>query len=616
MNDQKLDNLLNLSLDATEEEREKSLSLNVGYDEETRLWDILVKYSGPVEGLQLDGITVVPLLGDYAVVTLPQSLLHVFSALPQVEFVEKPKRLSFAVFDSVTESCIRSVQSGGSPVFPGEGLSGRGVLVGIVDSGFDYRHPDFCNPDGTTRILRLWDQTAAGQNLGETVGGIQNIETGGTAYRQEVEEEQDSFRFSDLPPKGYGLGVEYTRDRINEALALPARDGYRIVPQRDVSGHGTAVLGILAGNGRSSDGVYRGIAYESEILAVKLGIPRENSFPRTTELVQAVDYLVRTARELGKPIAINLSFGNNYGSHRGDSLLETYLNTVSDFGRNVICTGTGNNGADSLHASGYISDGEIQEIEFSVSPYETTLNIQLWKAYADEISITLEHPSGMRIGPLPEQLGTQKSFVGNTQLLIYYGKPGPYQITQEIYFDFLPLRTYLDSGVWKLILRGGRTGRGRYDLWMPGGQVLNPATGFFLPDPYGTLTIPSAASDVISVAAYDADSDTYADFSGRACSILTPGKPDLAAPGVDVITTAAGGSYTAVTGTSFAAPFVAGAGALLMEWGIIRGNDPFLFGQKVKAYLQRGARPLRRFTEYPNPSVGYGALCLRDSFPG
>lgn len=286
MADQKIDNLLNLSMDATQEEREKSLSLNVGFDEETRLWDVIVKYSGPAEGLQLDGIQVVPLLGEYAVVTLPQALLDEFSDLPQVEFIEKPKRLSFAVFDAITESCIRSVQPGGSTFLPGEGLTGRGILIGIVDSGVDYRHPDFQNPDGTTRILRLWDQTAIPGSSGEN-----------------------------LPPRGYVSGTEYTQDQINAALSVSAEEGYRIVPQRDLSGHGTAVLGIAAGNGRASGGVYRGIAYESEILAVKLGIPRENSFPKTTELIQAVDYLVRTARDMGRPIVINLSFGNNYGSH-------------------------------------------------------------------------------------------------------------------------------------------------------------------------------------------------------------------------------------------------------------------------------------------------------------
>lgn len=129
MPDQKLDNLLNLAMEATAQEREKSRNLNVGYNQELRLWDVLVKYSGSVEGLTGDNITVVPLLGGYAVVTIPEQELDAYSSRPQVEFVEKPKRLYFAVFQAKEASCIRSLQIGR------QALNGRGILMGIVDSG-------------------------------------------------------------------------------------------------------------------------------------------------------------------------------------------------------------------------------------------------------------------------------------------------------------------------------------------------------------------------------------------------------------------------------------------------------------------------------------------------
>ena len=585
--DQKIDNLLNLAMDSTEREREKSWNLNVGYDEALRLWDVIVKYSGSEEGLLGDGITAVPLLGGYAIVTLPESALDSYSDRTQVEFVEKPKRLYFSTFQAKGASCIRSVQGIGSHV-PGlgnGGLSGRGILIGVADSGVDYRHPDFRNPDGTTRILKLWDQSARPDS----------------GYGR--------------PPKGYSLGVEYTKEMIDEALKLPAAEGYKLVPERDFSGHGTPVLGIAAGNGRASDGVNSGVAYESDLIVVKLGTPRENSFPRTTELIQGIDYLVRQSLALGRPMAINLSFGNNYGSHRGDSLLETYIDTVANMGRLVICAGTGNNGNDNLHTAGQVMDGEIQEIELGVSPYEAVLNVQLWKAYADELEIYLEHPDGTRIGPLYEELGPQRYRAGETELLIYYGKPGPFQITQEIYVDFIPRGNYVDSGVWKIILRGRNIREGEYYLWLPGGAVLNPNTGFFLPKAQGTLTIPSTAARVVTVGAYDSRLNSYADFSGRGSVGLIYRKPDLAAPGVDITAPAVGGGYASVTGTSFATPFVTGSAALLMEWGIARGNDPFLYGEKVKAYLRRGAKPLPAFGRYPNEEIGYGVLCVRDSLP-
>lgn len=574
MPEQKIDNLLNLAMDATPREREKSGNLNVGYQAETRLWEVIVKYSGQEEGLSGEGISVVPLLGGYAVVTIPETEIDAFSRRTQVEFVEKPKRLYFATAQGKRASCISSVQTGR------EGLSGEGILVGAADSGIDYFHPDFRNEDGTTRILKLWDQTVPGN-----------------------------------PPKGYVTGSEYTEEEINEALSLSETEGRRLVPVRDISGHGTAVLGIAAGNGRASSGENRGVAYKSGIIAVKLGVPREDSFPRTTELIQAVDYLVRQSLELGMPMAINLSFGNNYGSHRGDSLLETYLNSVSNMGRLCICTGTGNNGNQALHTGGNIRTGEIQEIELGVSPYEAALNVQLWKHYEDAMEIYLENPAGERIGPLYENLGPQRYRAGDTELLIYYGKPGPYFVTQEIYIDFIPTGNYVDSGVWKIILRGKDIKDGEYFLWLPGGNVLNPLTSFYLPRAEGTLTIPSTALRLISVGAYDSRSDVYADFSGRGSNFLPYGKPDFVAPGVDITAPRPGGSYGSFTGTSFAAPFATGACALLMEWGIVKGNDPFLYGEKVKAYLRRGARRLPGYEEFPNETVGWGALCVKGSIP-
>ena len=574
MPDQKIDNLLNLAMDATSEERAKSENLNVGYDSSERLWDVIVKYSGPESGLGGEGIQMVPLLGGYAVVTLPESEIKVYSAREQIEFIEKPKRLYFETFQAREASCILPVQAGSN------GLTGKGILVGVVDSGVDFFHPDFRNEDGSSRILRLWDQSINGN-----------------------------------PPEGYTRGTEYTKEEIDEALVLGETEGRRLVPSRDVSGHGTAVLGIAVGNGTVSEGVNRGVAYESDLLVVKMGNAGENSFPRTTELMEGIDYLVRQAAAMGKPIAINISFGNNYGSHQGDSLLETYISNVANVGRSVICVGSGNNGNDRIHTAGRLQQRQSEIVEMSIGAYETTLNLQLWKAYADEIETFLETPSGENLPVLSERIGTQRYRAGETELLVYYGKPGPFQVTQEIYVDFLPTGTYLTPGVWKIHLRGRRIKEGNYDLWLPGGNVLNPVTGFYRPVAAETLTIPSTASKVITVGAYDSRLNAFADFSGRGGENLPYPKPDLVAPGVDILAPSAGGGYTGVTGTSFATPFVTGAAALMMEWGIIRRNDPFLWGEKVKAYLRRGAQPLPGFDRYPNESVGWGALCTAGSIP-
>ena len=304
MPDQKLENLLNLAMNALPQERAKSENLNVGYDPTTRLWDVIVKYSGPESGLGGERIQVVPLLGGYAVVTLPEVEIAAYSVREQIEFIEKPKRLYFETFEEREASCILPVQNGA------DGLTGKGILVGIVDSGVDYFHPDFRNEDGTTRIVSLWDQTIQRPKRNDA------METDRTSKGENISEEgtEDTGKIKE----GTGeeiRGVEYTKEQINEALAAGSREaGYRIVPSRDLSGHGTEVLGIAAGNGQASGGQYRGVASKSDILVVKIGTAG-SEFAGTVELMLALDYVIRKAMELGKPVAINLSFGNVYGSH-------------------------------------------------------------------------------------------------------------------------------------------------------------------------------------------------------------------------------------------------------------------------------------------------------------
>ena len=582
MENQKRENLLNLALDATEEERLKSVNLNVGYDPGEKTWELIVRYNGSLESLRDEGIRVDELAAGYAVLVVPERRIEQVSAMEQIVYIEKPKRLFFASNMARAASCLSTIQTSsgsgaggaGAGVISGleSGLTGRGVLVAVIDSGIDYFHPDFRNQDGTTRIGLLADQ--------------------------------DRDRI-------------YTREEINAALETGSRSSaLALVPSTDPSGHGTAVAAIAAGNGREGNGVYRGVAYESELMVVKLGTPLTDSFPRTTQLMKALDLVVRRAQDMNRPLAVNLSFGNTYGSHDGTSLLETFVNDMSNIGRNVIVAGTGNEGTGAGHRAGSLVMGQEENAELSIAPYETGMGVQLWKSYVDQFSIRLVTPSGEIIGPIDSRLGPQTLRYGGTQILIYYGKPSPFSRAQEVYFDFLPVRDYLDSGIWTFRLTPERIVTGQYDMWLPSRGILNPSTRFLRPVPETTLTIPSTAANVISVGAYDDSYRAYADFSGRGFTRQTRQvKPDLAAPGVDIVTARRGGGYEAVTGTSFAAPFVTGSAALLMQWGILQGNDPFLYGEKVKAYFTRGARHLPGYDVWPNERLGYGTLCVRDSLP-
>ena len=575
MADQKIENLLNLALSASEEEREKSLELDVGYYPVARTWEVIIKYSGTLGQVREIAESVVELSNEFAIVTVREDRLEALAGIEAVEYIEKPKRLFFQVENGRRVSCMTSVQ-----IRPPK-LYGTGVLVAIIDSGIDYANLDFRNADGTTRIYALWDQTIPGNQ-----------------------------------PEGYVQGTEYTQEKINEALQQENRtERMKIVPSEDRSGHGTAVTGIAAGNGRGSKGArYQGVASESGILVVKLGTPREEGFPRTTELMQAIDYVVKKAQRAGRPVAINISFGNTYGSHTGTSLLERFIADIANLWKSVICIGMGNEGASAGHTAGILKENTEERIPLAVQMKETAINVQIWKSYHDIVDISLISPAGVQIGPIPEVIGTQRFVVGDTEILLYYGEPSPFHVSQEIFIEFLPKDSYITPGIWQFVLTPRKIVTGEYDLWLPSENVLNRGTAFRYPTERGTLTIPSTSQRVISVGAYDSLTFAYADFSGRG-GLEGESKPDLVAPGVDITAPTPSGIYQTFTGTSFATPFVSGAAALMMEWGIVRGNDPYLYGEKVKAYLRRGARPLPGFTEYPNPQVGYGALCLRDSLP-
>ena len=592
--DQKLENILNLALETPEEEREQTESLNVGYSAETRSWELIIKYHGSLDRLREQNIVVEELIAGYAILTVPEALVDMVSDTPEIEYVEKPKRFYYGQTFPAGTSCFPPVTMR-TPF-----LNGRGVLLAVLDSGITWDLEVFRKADGSTRIRYLWDQT--------------------------VSEEMGDVRYGKMPD-GFSIGTEYTAEEINAALQMPALDRYRRIPSRDLSGHGTAVAGIAAG--RSADGLYTGAAPEAELIVVKLGLPGnsggvEEGFPRTTEILRGVTYALWKARQLNMPLVINLSFGNSYGSHDGSSLLERFLDNASEIGKTVICVGSGNEGAARGHFAGNIT--RDSRVELAVGNYERSLNIQLWKNYSDVFRIRLQSPGGEEAELTTNIQGGKYTLkLEQTRILVYLGEPLPYAVAQEIYLEMIPVTgSYINAGIWTIRLEPVMTVTGQYYLYLPAGNGRGDSTGFYRSTPQVTLTVPSTAAKVITVGAYDPVYDTYADFSGRgyADSTRTIGvaaagltKPDLVAPGVNIQAPDVYGTFTPTTGTSFATPIVSGAAALLMEWGIVRGNDPFLYGEKIKAYLRKGARPLRGEMEYPNDRVGYGRLCVADSLP-
>lgn len=588
MDSVKLDPQLGLALSLSDQERSRSEELELGYDSITNTWELIVQYVGSLDEAAGDLLlSIVYLSGDYAIVRIPESNIEELLKLRQIAYVEKPRMLvseqtsdgnSRTNADQMTGyqvSCIPAVRR--EPY----GLTGVGTLICVVDSGIDYFHPDFRNADGTTKIAGIWDQTIEGN-----------------------------------PPEGFYLGSYFDREQINKALETGSREsGRQLVPSTDRSGHGTHVAGIAIT-----------IAPDANLLIVKLGTGKEQDVPRTTELIQAVTFARRYADAMNTPISINLSYGNNYGAHDGTALVERYLDSIAATARMSICVGTGNEGAASRHVSRRIpvpvqEDRRSYQVEWVVAPYETSLNLQIWKSFADDMEFSIVTPRGISVGPFGvnrmQQVGNQyiRYLTSGTKIEIYQGQPTPYNQSQQIFVALIPEGLYLDEGIWRLEIRPIQISGGSLELYLPVAEATSSTTGFLNPSVDGTLTIPSTASRVISVAAYNSLTMSQVAFSGRGFSGSDQVKPDLAAPGVDINAAAPGGGYSSRSGTSMATPFVTGAASLLMQWGIVDGNDPYLYGEKLRAYLTRGATRLPGFHTWPNPRLGWGILCVRNSIP-
>ena len=659
---EKLENSLQLALDTPQAEREASASLNTGFNEADKTWELIVKYNNSPNFLSYVNSRQIQtdlLLSGYAILTIPESEIPALTRQPFLEFVEQPKRLFFADRAGLSASCIpanrifyNALPDVSEPPFT---LTGKGVLIGIIDSGIDFTNPDFRNPDGSTRIRALYDiqqnKIFSREDINlylqsEAFEGVDNPNLQSEAFEggNNPNLQSEAFEAVNNP----NLQNEASPENVTISLSRAI----------DFSGHGTAVAGIAASNGASSRGYFEsaaqgnggtyentlaGVAPEAELLVVKLGQDIPDSFPRTTQLMKAVNWTVLTATEMGMPISINISIGNTYGPHDGSSLLETFLDAAAEVGRTSICVGSGNEGSDRGHTSLIFGQNETgtKYIPLSIGDYETGLTIQLWKNYSSDCSVALVAPDGT-VYPVVETFPTLTgtflrpaasldrsltiSTTGET-ILVYIGTPVPYSINQELYFDFIPKAEYLTRGIWQFRIEKIVSNPLSLNLYLPVGLTRSLETRFVDPDTSNTITIPSTASRVITVGAYDPYTDLVPDFSGRGYILeqlvtdreatgtstffQTRVKPDLVAPGVNIVSNDLLGRYSTFTGTSFATPFVTGGAALLMEWGIVRGNDRYMYGQKIKATLQRLARQLEAYPSVPNEVSGYGALCLQ-----
>ena len=483
---------------------------------------------------------------------------------------------------------------------------GKGVLIGLVDTGIDYRSPLFQNPDGTTRIAGIWDQSVPIEEDVLPAGVPDYYPMGGSSY-----------------------GTEYTREQINKALA--SDDPLSLVPTQDTIGHGTFLAGLAAGSSIPQED-FTGAAPEAELAVVKLKpakkylrdfylIPSDAPAFQENDIMMGIKYLRMMADRLKKPLVILLAMGSNSGSHIGTSPLSQVTQNYSGFFGIITVIACGNETGAAHHFYASIPAGtEYEDVEIRVGKEEAERGfvLELWAADADTYTVGFISPSGERISRIPIIANNETSIpflLDATTITVNYQLIEAESGSQLIFMRFQTPA----AGIWTVRVYNTQRFKGTFHMWLPVQGMISEETVFLRPDPYSTITVPGNSRLPITVGAYDTSTGGIYIHSSRGFTPNQIVKPELAAPGVNILGPSVGrkpGSDTPMTtrtGTSAAAAITAGAAANLLGWGIVEGNYPTMSEASVKSYLIRGAQRNPALT-YPNREFGYGTLDLFQTF--
>lgn len=466
-------------------------------------------------------------------------------------------------------------------------LKGDGVLVGFIDTGIDYTNPLFRYSDGSSRIVRIWDQS---------------IEDG-------------------TPPAGILYGAEYAKEQIDRALAQ--ENPYQTVATRDVNGHGTFLAGVACG-GEDVANDFIGAVPNAQIAVVKLKeakpylrefffVPEGVPVYQENDIMMGVSYLNQLANMLNLPLVICIALGNSIGSHGKNGPLSTYLNQICERRRRSVVVAAGNEANSRHHFQGRIdADMEYEDVEISVEEDMSGFFVELWASAPELYAVSVISPTGEQMRKISLREGASETFrfvFEGTSVTVDYRIEAKEAANQLIYLRFVAPT----KGLWVVRVYPENIVNGTYHMWLPMAQLTAGNVIFLRSNPDTTLTAPGNARQVITVGGYHAENSSIFADSGRGYTASGEIKPDFAAPAVNVYGPGLRGNYITFTGTSAAAAIATGAVAQVMQWALVEQNSPTLSNAGIKNILIRGARKSSD-RSYPNREWGYGALDVYQAF--
>ena len=552
-------------------------------------------FTTPEEFIRSQGTDCIDFVNStLAVVYVPLSTVtpstytsYTYSAVPKL----------YRLLDVTSMDAAGITPAGELPVLNNQGA---GVIVGFVDTGINYTDSLFRNADGSTRIIGIWDQT----NNSDNSNNIEN------------ETAKPFSAFSAL------YGTQYTAEEIN--LALNSDNPASIVPTRDENGHGTFLASIAAGN-RDERAGFSGAAPQASIAMVKLKPAKQYlrdfyliqdgaDAYQENDIMMGVSYLYFLARKYSMPLVVCIPLGTNMGSHMGMSRLGQYLNQVSLSNGSAVITAAGNE-TGARHHFRAVMDADTDEVtaELRVGEREAGFSMELWAENMGAYTVGFISPTGEVAREISVPLrgeNTVSFLLEQTQITVYTQIADVSSGSQFIFMRFEnPM-----SGIWRILIRNSLDIRETFHIWLPVRGFISDETYFLRPDPDTIITDPGNARYPITVTAYDHTKNSIYIHASRGYSLSGRIKPDLAAPGVNILgASVSGRRLTRMSGTSVSAAHLAGAAAILLNWGVLNANYPYLNTPVLKSIFVRGAQRNPALT-YPNREFGYGTLNLYEAF--